>query len=435
MVNKSGIITLLLVLVVGGGVAWYVWDSKQPKTYDEFLAAAQNSMMEHDYKTAKKYALAAKEINPDDNRALLMASVAAASDGKLEDAIEILKEPNKDAEFYVDCVQRRGIVELNQGYTEKARSSFQEALEIEPLSFESNIRMFRLLRIEGRNWEARPYIIAINQLGQHSINAALVLSSIESVFIFEEEDKEFLETAQNSDSDYTMFLIGQARFMAAQGEFDRSLRMLDTVLEKYPTQIEAVAQKGRLLLSQQRMEEYDAWKKAFPPECLEHPLVWQTFGTKAELDDNKEMAARCFWEALRLYPHHSGSNTGLARVLRSLDRKREATPFAKRGRLTREFEERLTAGKPDESVIPEVVDKLEEMDRILEAAGWCLLGLQKEMTELETKMKELQAKLREQQKDWAGKARTIAKKDNPAEQIDLSDYPLPDGIAINYEID
>jgi tetratricopeptide (TPR) repeat protein len=428
MVKTSGILTMLLILFVGGGVAWYVWDSKQPKTFDQFMESAQAAIGKSEFQQAKKFALGAHELNPADNRALLVASVAASMDGKFEDAIELLREPNKDSEFYVDCVERRGIGQLSQGYIEDARASLKEVIALEPLRFDSNLRMFRLLRVEGRNWEARPYVFRINQIGRHSINAALVLASIEAAFIFEDDDKEFLELAQKSDPDYTLLLIGQARIMYTQGEVDRSLRMLDTVLEKYPAQIEAVAQKGWILLRENRLDEYEAWRKALPPECLKHPLVWQILGTKAEADGNIEMAARCFWEALRLHPHHSGSNTGLARTLRILDRKKEATPFAKRGRLARELEEFVTEGKPKEDFqIQIMIDRLEEMRRIPEVMGWCVLGMQKNIPGMETKLKSLQ-------QEWGNQPGTIADEDNPAKAIDLSDYPLPDGITIDYEI-
>lgn len=429
MVNKSGILTLLLLLIIGSAGGWYYWDQQQPKTLEELLEASKVEYRNGEYKQAFAYALQAKKIDPADNRPLLMASFAASQDEKPEDAIAVLEDANKDSEFYLDCVVRRGIVQVTQGYAQAGRVSLEEALELDPMSFEANGNLFRLLRVEGRNWEARPYIERLALMGQYSANSSLVNAMINGTFIFEDEDKEFVELIGATEPDYKLMLIGQAKLMLGQGELDRGLRMLDDVLKHHPNQIEAIALKGASLLNGKRMDDYAKWREALPLECLKHPTVWMTLGLKAQQDKQYEIAARCFWEALRLYPHHAQSNQALAIVLRQLERKKDATPFAKRGRLLMEFEEFLAEAQPrkEPGAIEIVVERLSEMGRIPEAVGWCIVGAN-------TGEKEFNNIAEALTKNWGKQKGWLADKDNPAKLIDLSDYPLPDGITINYTI-
>ncbi|MDB4614271.1 hypothetical protein OAH18_01140 [bacterium] len=426
-VSLSGIFTLVLIACVAGGAFWYVEDQKQPKTINDFLKIGQEALNKQDPKTAGEIAVQAREAFPDDNRPLLLASAASSMNNKLEDAIEYLREPNKDAEFYLDCRVRLGVLQLAQGHVADGKESLKEALELDPINFDANAQMMRLLRIEGRNWEARPYLFRLWMQGKYSVLAGMTLATVDSVFIFEDEDKEFLELANGAHPQYPMLMLGQGILTAGRGDIDRGLRGIDDVLAVDPTQAEAVAQKGWILLANNRTADYKVWRKNLPAECLTHPLVWETLAVEAEAAGRVDEAMRCYWESLRLHPDRSRTSKNIARLLRIKGRNKDATPFSRRGRLLGELEEMLAAERPETDVaIKDMVDRMEELDRLPEAMAWCVLGIQQGMKEMKERFELIQ-------KEWGDSVGTLANEKNPALSVDLSDFPLPEGIAVDYD--
>lgn len=427
-VSLSGIFTLILIAGVVGGVLWYIDYQKQPKTINDFLKIGQTALNKQDPVTAGKVAKQAREAFPDDNRPILLASAAASMNNKLEDAIELLREPNKDADFYTDCRLRMGILQLAQGHVADGKEALAEVLELDPINFDANAQMMRMMRIEGRNWEARPYLFRLWMQGKYSVLAGMTLATVDSVFIFEDEDKEFLELANKAHPNYPILMLGQGILTIQQGDLDRGLRVLDDVIKLDPTISEAVAQKGWTLLSNNRPADYLEWRKNIPKDSLTHPLVWETLAVEAETNGRIEEAMRCYWESLRLHPDRARPNTNFARLLRLKDRKKEATPFAKRGRLLAELQEFISQGERPESdvAVATMVERLRDLKRLPEAMAWAVLGVQQGMTTMKEDFELMQ-------KEWGDLYGTLADKENPALSVDLSDFPLPEGITVDYD--
>lgn len=429
----SGILTLLLIAAAAAGGYWYAVIRSTPTSVEEFLNQGQIALAERDPKKAKRIAKQALAAFPNDNRAKILASAASAMDDKLEDAIGYLESLQEDDDYFVDGLTRRGVLQIAQGHVKSGMATLDEVIKNDPANFDANSQMFNLLRIQGRNWEARPYLFRIWMHQRYNMLACLTFATVDSVFVFEDEDKKFIDQCSEAHPEYALPFLGQGIRSLRFADFDQGMRVIDDVLKDDPNNVEAIAQKGFGHYSKSQNDKLKKWLDELPAIGLTHPLTWEVLGMIAEEANRDKEAARCYWESLRLHPDRSKTNTRLAAMLRKLDRRKDATPFAKRGRLLRELEQHLDQGRPETGgQIRVMVDKLEGLERLREAMAWCVLGVEEGETDLQERHKAMIKKWSENNDTPEG---TLSDRDNPVLKVDLSDFPLPDGIEIEYDAD
>ena len=178
------------------------------------------------------------------------------------------------------------------------------------------------------------------------------------------------------------------------------------------------------------VEQNDAEKfragEGLPPDAGLHPDIWFAQASWAENHGEPEGAARCYWEVIRINPNHLKANYRLSRLLVALGKTSEAEPFGKRAEMLDRLlqvlsplYERREQGA-DGGQMLEAAALSESLGRLWEARAWFNLVLMVDSNNQIAREGEVRLKSRTDEDP----PMTLSEA-NPANQLDLSSWPLP----------
>ena len=113
--------------------------------------------------------------------------------------------------------------------------------------------------------------------------------------------------------------------------------LLAQVRRQRPDLPESEVRWGQLLLEAGAADEFLEWNRGVTRAVAEHPEVWLLRGRFARQRDERPVAARCFWEALRRDPTNRAAHDQLGRVLEDLDQHAVAAPMLDRAELLQQL--------------------------------------------------------------------------------------------------
>ena len=159
--------------------------------------------------------------------------------------------------------------------------------------------------------------------------------------------------------------------LADQNAADTRLRLMQ-VIEKRPDLAEAQGLLGELVLDGD-LTELEAWNAQLPASVHDHFAIWYVRGLWARRSDHPEIAARCFWEAIRQRPTHYRAMYQLGQVLVSLE-PAASEAFSRRAAQLKEYsdlmEKNLIQHGKDLTRLQRMITLLTEMGRDWEAWAW-----------------------------------------------------------------
>ena len=157
---------------------------------------------------------------------------------------------------------------------------------------------------------------------------------------------------------------------------------------------------------------------------MKHPEIWYVRGRWAQMTNQFEAAARCFWEATRLTPDSRKACFQLGQVLTQLNRGPDAERFLQRAEQLAELQRIMRPvyfeGPKPQSLL-RIAALMESLGRKEEALAWYFATTRfspEETTALES-MARLQNLLSNRSSDQ------VLASHNPANDVDLSGLPLP----------
>jgi len=407
------------VLLAAAGYG--LWPAATPP--EQLLEQARRALAAKDYAAAEGYCRRLLARQPSSTQALMWAGEAATKQGHLSEALAYYARLPTDAgkEAAVGYAAAGDIlVHLHQASA--AEVQFRQALAIDPQLLFAHSRLGYLLGLEGRRWESIPHLFEMLRQGQFSLETLLLLGNHAAAVELPDELKQFREAAP----DDPLPLIGEARLAIRRTRIAEAKRMLQTVLAKAPNQIEAQAELG-LLLVMNADPDLQAWLVDSAPAAEAHPDVWMTRGIWAKERGDTRGAARCFWEALRRDASHQAANYQLAQALESLDDSETARQLSERAARLQKLAsvtDLLFANRGDIELLRSAARLTESLGCLWEAWGWnrAALGVDSQASWAKDGLQRLEAELQ-------NLPPLVLDSANPAKQIDLSSYPLPDWSA------
>ena len=263
---------------------------------------------------------------------------------------------------------------IQQGRAKDAEACLRRVLEIDPNHREANERLAILLQIEGRTWEALPYAQAVVRGGKCGRDLLLMIGGVDTVMV---QDVHFVETCVADVPEDPLVLLGRGRLKQIENCQEEADAIYRRIIDNDSTQVEAQARLGELCLEHSDPASFLRWHAALPDNVDAHPLIWFVRGLWARRNDQPLAAIRCFLEALRLHPNHSGANFQLAQTLVSVGRVGEAEAFAERARILSTLEAWLheLRGIADLNMMRQASETCEQLGRLHEATGWCDVAL------------------------------------------------------------
>ena len=393
---------------------WYVVSSYR-------VAQAEQALGQRDYRQALTLAVHELRTNSNSDRALAVAgSASVALRNPAMASSYLLRISTRYPQLKSLALRDLARIALDAGHASEAESLLRQSLEIAPHDPTALDQLIYLMTLEGRTWEVRGLILERLRSGIVTPNYLLITG------IFHPNLDGALKFAKHCiamvpDDPLPKLILAKQAWKDNQPQVARS--HLEPVLKRYPDLLEAHAVLIQVIAETGTSEEFVQAIGRIPASAATHPEIWLAQGVVAEKEGQREAAARCYWEAVRLEPNLAIANYRLSQALVTLGKPDLARPFADRAQRLTELGFELTSmlGGIDSKKLPSIVGRLEDLGRDWEAAGWCHLRLKEQTPHPPWPRETLQ---RIYPRLMASTHFTFPVKD-PSRRIDLSHFPLP----------
>lgn len=394
---------------------------RQPARTDaQLLLDARRCLAQREFAEAESFAAEVLSRTPESTAALLIAARAAVAQDGDSRALDYLRRTRDSAEEdSADAFALAGEVALNLGFAAESDAFLRKALARNSSDGASNSRLAYLLGLEGRGWESYEYLMGAVRSGAGTRDHLLMLSAVEPVV----KNDELVARCLLAGPDDPVPTLGQARSALVDHDLERAERLLRRIVKAAPRLWEGQARLGALFLMRNAEMEFLDWHATLPVDAR-HPEIWAVRGQWARSRKELRVAARCFWETLRLDPNHRVANYQLGQSLQELGQADRAATFHARSALLEKLGflvDRIYANPRVAELQLEAAQLTEKLGRPLEAWGWAsgAAVLQPESAELQQFVARLKRRLD------PDAPQTLPEAD-PSRSIELSDWPLPE---------
>lgn len=381
------------------------------------LYSAASAYVHGRHSEAERLAQAYLQQVPDSPPALLIAGEAAVRLQEDARALEYFSQVPQDGTSYgLRALFGRSQRLLRLGRIREAEEGLRRVVQAWP-TFQPAIReLVYILEVEGRTWEALPYLWQIIRSGRMGGDYLLMAGSTDSISLSESN---FVARCLEAVPSDPLPLLGQARELA-RSDAAAAEPLLRRIIQHDPSIVEAQARLGRILLDENRESEFLAWHEALPANLPDHPELWLDRGLWAARSEQWRAAARCFWEAVQLHPNHASANHHLSRALSNLGNNQAAQEFAERARCLARVDLALRDIGAGDDVFRQVALDMEELGRQWEAIAWYKATLYFHVPPIWA-----HGELKRATRCLSREACLTAHDACPAARIDLSGLPLP----------
>ena len=413
-------VVVVAILCVGLIVSFLLWQRTVPSS--RLLQEGRRAFAQRKFRAAERAAARVLSRDPRSAAALLLAGQSARKLGRDAAAVGYFERIPDDGS--VEAVSARceagDLLLLEMKHLSEAEEQFRRAIRQQPDSETANDRLAYLLGLSSRSWEATEFRLALIRLGQFFPVHLYLLCLGETAL----ENEEIVQEYHAADPADPLPQLGLARIAMVNQKPARAEQLLRTAIRTRPDLIEAHVKLGQLLLETGSAEEFRTWHARLPERAEEHPGIWTLRGDWAQKQAEIDVAARCYWEAVRRDPNLQPANYQLSQVLVSLGESEQSAPFLEKASLLGRYVNtvKVADAGTDTTEMQKAARMAESLGLLWEAYGWYRLtlfrnprldGARRELTRLMSTLSRL------------GPVRTDPEK-NPALRVDLSAYPLPD---------
>ena len=353
------------------GLLFALWQLVTPT--EELLKQARSALKDKHFADAERLVISISPEDPCFTDAMLIAGESATKLKRLEDAVNYYRSiPIDDSDNSVLAQFSLANVLIHTGDISSAFEAFERVLKSEPMDVATHSRVAFLYAASARRWESRPHLELILRSGGATVDELALLADLERPV----DEEEYLKKCQRSWPDDLNVRLGLAWIASQNGEPAVAALKLQKIIQEDPGLMTAQALLGELLASE-RSNRFDDWHAKLPSDADEWPDIWYARGVRAQLLGHQKIAARCFWEVLRISPIHRRANYQLGRVLAEL-KDPNADDFAEHSRrlfsLTKALQQAIRSEGRNEVVMREIVQTLDEMGRVWETCAWAQLS-------------------------------------------------------------
>jgi Tfp pilus assembly protein PilF len=333
---------------------------------------------------------------------------------------------------YVTSRWAAGNIALVEARLSRAEELFRAALAEDPDNIIAHERLAFIFGVEARHWEALPHLFDPIRQGRIALEPLVLLGAAGSKSV---RNTELIFQATEVDPNDPLPSLGLARMYLDNQDLAEAEQLIRDVLHGLPTQIEAHAILGEIVVESGEAAQVQAWLDQLPDGADQHPEIWYWKAVWAAKLGQSEAAARCLWQALKLQPNHLEANQRLGETLVKLGRDRDAEPFTARAAKLRELLPLLDElyalrenTKPDEAMIGKMMkaaEMTEGLGRLWEAWAWYQIVLVVDPKNTRA-LKQVQRLGAEVAKD----SDQVIADAQPTRYVDLGSLPLPDWKAV-----
>jgi tetratricopeptide (TPR) repeat protein len=307
---------------------------------------------------------------PEDLSGIYLAAEAAAMAFQHPKAIELYKTLPRDNSQW-EVLADHGLARRYRvlGIMLKEEKCLRNILSIDPFHSDANHRLGHLLQVQGRTWESvTPFMTQIRR-GKCRGDELMGVATTERFFRADNDIDYATSQAKVAEA---VSMLGNTRELLFENRNDEAETLLRKIVMESPYLGEAQGRLGRLITARGDTNDFMAWRAALPEAARQHPEVWFVHGLQARRSGLIEGAIFCFHQALQLSPNHLPSNVQIAGCLESAGDSTAAQVFKRRVEVLSELETVLNMLRTsvDQTLILKAADRLAELQRYWEAAGW-----------------------------------------------------------------
>lgn len=420
--SRKGIWLLVLtaiLFVAGVGLARGIWQANANST-SRLLIQAKQALDQQDYPRAESLGLRLAERPEVSSQGWLIAAESADRQGQFSVALYRYSQvPQSARAHYVTALMGCGDMELEQLQLGKAEDFYQRLLAVDPGHVGAHDRLATLLAIEGRYFESARHRLALIRGNQYSPQDLVLLAMAERTI----EDRDRMERFRNATPDDPRALCGPVREALRENRREIARPMLAKILQQTPELLQAQAWQGAILVDEGNEAAFLAWQQALPSTADQFPEIWRDRGDWAHRRGEGQVAIRCYWEAARLDPNHQPVHYQLGQLLAATGEVKQAQPFLTRAQLLEELvvavrDYHLSNGAAAAEAAAALTERL---GLYWESLAWNKIAFGESYPSDEARQK-LDRLLSAAQREPTLRTSRAAQ---PALQIDLSAYPLP----------
>ncbi len=417
-------VLLFAVLVVGVLAAFVAMKSGRVERADRRLVRAHVAMARGDYETAARIAEEMLRDGPS-HPVLLLAGAAAQQQQQFIRAAEFYARiPDDGSREAVQARCAAGEMFLTATLqVSKSEEQFRRALQQDPDNAAANDHLAWLLGLSTRRREAIPWRLRMISGGRAERIHVFLLALGDLA----RENPAVIEEYRGACPDDPGLTIAAAEEASDHQDDARARLLLAPLVASRPELIEAQVRLGRTLLEDDPAAKFSAWVRQLPTVAWDHPGIWAIQGLMARRLGDEPTAVRCFWESVRRDPCQQQTSYQLGQALTVLGRDQDAAPFLKRSAQIQQYlyyvhsVHRAVPGR-DLEELRSAAESAAALGLIWEAVGWAHQAAQ------ENPPPEWSAQLLAR---WLPmlprlELERCIPEQNPAQQTDLSEYPLPE---------
>lgn len=410
------------LLVVLGLAVWAVFTDLTPSA--RLFREAKLALARGDLPRAENLAQRLARRSGQQGAGNVLAAEVATKLGRPHDAISYFeKVPDDDSPLSIQAFQSAGDLQLHTLFQlSRAEQYYRQILDRKPGELAAHYRMAYVMGLEGRSWEAVPHRLELIR-GQRRDPIQLVLLALGDTA---EENFHLIEDYVRAAPEDPGSLTARAWMHLRREELDAARRLLERATDANPNLLTAQAWLGRTLIDQPAAT-FLKWHQSLSAGADQHPEIWFVRGRWAQVNGQPRVAARCFWESVRIDHEHTTANFHLGAVLSTLGETQAAATFRQRAQRLGEF---TVAAKTYQSRnIPKNAQTAarlaEELGLLWEAWGWSQVWNQLAPGQPEVLRKIQQLRDQIERIDSEPIRRTAPSVD-AAIALDLRSYPLPE---------
>ena len=317
-------------------------------------------------------------LTPQQQEALQFAGKLAFQNQRYDEAMLFFRQVEDHYETkWIETLYEAGDFSLRAGRLSDGEEYLRRALQLDPGHVAATKLLLYVLKIEGRNWEARDFLLAAFKAGTCTTEDLLLVASIEACWYAPSVDGQFLELCRRELPADPIWQMGPIRKQIANGErTEKTVAALREILVSRPNLLEMQVQLGKSLFELGNDLEFIAWNVDLPAFAEDHPEIWATRGRWASARGDTHGAIRCFWEATQRYPEHRAAHLQLANLLSEIKLDAAADAFRRRGQDLLRFDDlflrgkSLPDGRPALVTATEIIEVLVRLGRNWEAVEW-----------------------------------------------------------------
>ncbi len=406
---------------------WRLQSMKPPVAVDELLRKSRSALAAGDYESAHAFCQQALAQDPKSVPTLLLAGALAMKSERFEDALKcFLAVPRSNTEDSITALFTAAEVCRAMGRLADAEGHYRAVLERRASHIDAHERLAFILDLQGRRWEATPHLFEQLRQDRVSFSTLIRLGTREAAIPFPDE----LDKVRRANRDPAAVKLADAVDALAHHQPGTAEPLLRAAISLQPNLVEAHARLGRLLADGD-ISRVPNWQRCLPPQAELHPDVYVARGLWSQQAGQTRAALRCFWEAASIDPNQRVAQYQLGQLLADAKFADSRADSADRSRLLQRLAalmNQLSLNRSDTSAMLSTSQVLEQLGRYWEAYGWCGLVLVTDPSQdsARERMRALHRRL----------SPTLPLTDpmaNPAAQVDLSAFPLPEWPGANDE--